>query len=202
MELLNIVVLRMNAMLIIERNLIEMPRKPTSEVIEHRITLGTYERQLVSDVAGSYQFNKIANPIIRLISDNTAMALIIASLGLFLDRYLDINWREITKGMDNKQLNDWLETQNLVGAGIGGLIGLFLGGPFGAVAGATAGTVVVEGIEYGLDEAGQLIIDNTTPSQSIALVLSLYRIGQIFSPNNNQSSNPNFVPTPNYDDVI
>tara|TARA_R110000823_G_scaffold309654_1_gene434067 strand:- start:170 stop:748 length:579 start_codon:yes stop_codon:yes gene_type:complete len=192
----------MNAMLIIERNLIEMPRKPTSEVIEHRITLGTYERQLVSDVAGSYQFNKIANPIIRLISDNTAMALIIASLGLFLDRYLDINWREITKGMDNKQLNDWLETQNLVGAGIGGLIGLFLGGPFGAVAGATAGTVVVEGVEYALDEAGQLIIDNTTPSQSIAFVLSLYRIGQIFTPNNNQSSNPNFVPTPNYDDVI
>ena len=72
----------------------------------------------------------------------------------------------------------------------------------GAVAGATAGTVVVEGVEYALDEAGQLIIDNTTPSQSIAFVLSLYRIGQIFTPNNNQSSNPNFVPTPNYDDVI
>ena len=70
MELLNIVVLPMNAMLIIERNLIEMPRKPTSEVIEHRITLGTYERQLVSDVAGSYQFNKIANPIIRWITNS------------------------------------------------------------------------------------------------------------------------------------
>jgi hypothetical protein len=178
-----------------------MPRKPTSEVIEHRITLGGYERQLVSDVAGSYQFNKIANPLIRLISDNTAMALIIASLGLFLDRYLDINWRTITKDMDNKQIADWLETQNLVGAGIGGLIGLFFGGIPGAAVGATTGSVVVEGIEYGLDEAGQLIIDNTTPSQSIALVLSLYRIGQIFSPNNNQSSD-NYVPTPNYDDVI
>lgn len=157
-----------------------MPRKPTSEVIEHRITLGTYERQLVSDVAGSYQFNKIANPIISLISDNTAMALIIASLGLFLDRYLDPDWREITKNMNNSQLNDWLETQNLVGAGIGGLIGLFFGGIPGAAVGATAGSVVVEGIEYGLDEAGQAIIDNTTPSQSIAVVLGIYRLGQIF----------------------
>lgn len=176
-----------------------MPRKPTSEVIEHRITLGGYERQLVSDVAGSYQFNKIANPLIRLISDNTAMALIIASLGLFLDRYLDINWRTITKDMDNKQLADWLETQNLVGAGIGGLIGLFFGGAFGAVAGATAGTVVVEGVEYALDEAGQIIIDNTSPSQSIFFVLSLYRIGQVFSPNNNQSSGV-YIPTPNYEE--
>jgi len=157
-----------------------MPRKPTSEVIEHRITLGTYERQLVSDVAGSYQFNKIANPIISLISDNTAMALIIASLGLFLDKYLDPDWREITSNMSNSQLADWLETQNLVGAGIGGLIGLFFGGIPGAAVGATTGSVVVEGIEYGLDETGQAIIDNTTPSQSIALVLGIYRLGQIF----------------------
>lgn len=166
-----------------------MPRKPTSEVIEHRITLGTYERQMVSDVAGSYQFNRIAQPIINLISDNTAMALIIASLGLFLDRYLDINWREITKDMDNKQLNDWLETQNLVGAGIGGLIGLIFGGPVGAAVGAAGGSVVVEGVEYGLDEAGQLIQENTTPSQTISLVLGIYRVGQIFSPANNNNNN-------------
>jgi len=157
-----------------------MPRKPTSEVIEHRITLGTYERQLVSDVAGSYQFNKIANPVISLISDNTAMALIFATLGLFLDRYLDPDWRDITSNMTNSQLADWLETQNLVGAGIGGLIGLLFGGPIGAAVGATTGSVVVEGIEYGLDEAGQAIIDNTTPSQSISLVLAIYRVGQIF----------------------
>ncbi len=159
-----------------------MPRKPTNDVIEHRITLGNYERQLVSDVAGSYQFNKIANPIISLISDATAMTLIIFTLGLFLDRYLDSDWREITKDMSPKQINDWLETQNLVGAGIGGLIGLFLGGPVGAAVGAAGGTVIVEGVEYGLDEAGQLIQENVSPSATIFTVLSIYRLGEILNP--------------------
>jgi len=158
-----------------------MPRKPTNEVIEHRITLGNYERQIVSDVAGSYQFNKIANPVISLISDNTAIALIIATLGLFLDRYLDPDWRDITKDMTSSQLADWLETQNLVGAGIGGLIGLFFGGLPGAAVGATTGSVVVEGVEYGLDATGDALIENTTPTQSISLVLAIYRIGQLFS---------------------
>jgi len=162
-------------------DLVSMPRKPTNEVIEHRITLGTYERQLVSDVAGAYQFNKISNPIVSLLSDNTAIALIIASVGIFLDRYLDPDWREITAGMDNSQIADWLETQNLVGAGIGGLIGLFFGGIPGAAAGAAGGSIIVEGVEYGLDEAGQLIMENQKPSTTTFIALQIYKLGEIFN---------------------
>jgi len=157
-----------------------MPRKPTNEVIEHRITLGTYERQLVSDVAGAYQFNKIGNPIVALLSDNTAMALIFASIGIFLDRYLDPDWRDISKNLTGKDLEDWLETQNIVGASIGGLVGLFFGGIPGAAVGAAGGSIVVEGVEYGLDEAGQLIMENQKPSTTISIALSIYRLGDLF----------------------
>jgi hypothetical protein len=160
-----------------------MPRKPTEKVIEHRITLGTYERQLLSDTAGAYQFNKVSNPIVNLISDNSAMALITLGIGLWLDSKLDPNWREIIEGMTSEQTRDWLETQNLVGAGIGGLIGLFFGGPFGAVAGATAGTVAVEGIEYGLDEAGQFIQENQDPSTTVAIALAIFRFGKALGVN-------------------
>ena len=154
-----------------------MPRKPTEKVIEHRITLGGYERTLLSDVAGAYQFNRISSPIVNVLSDNTAMALIFATFGLYLDRLLDPDWRAITKDLTGADLSDWLETQNLVGAGLGGLIGLFFGGPFGAVAGATAGSVVVEGAEYGLEEAADLIMENQKPSTTVAIVLTFYRLG-------------------------
>ena len=61
-----------------------MPRKPTTEVIEHRITLGTYERQLLSDTAGAYQFNKVSNPLVALISDNSAMGRLVV-FGALID---------------------------------------------------------------------------------------------------------------------
>ena len=155
-----------------------MPRKPTTEVIEHRITLGTYERQLLSDTAGAYQFNKVSNPLVALISDNSAMALITLAIGIYLDGKLDPSWCEIIDGMTPVQLKDWLETQNLVGAGIGGLIGLAFGGIPGALAGTVGGSIVVEGVEYGLDEARQLLMENQEPSTTTFIVLQIYKFGQ------------------------
>ena len=53
-----------------------MPRLPVDgkKVIEHRITLGSKERQLLDNVATSYSINKIATPLVSLISDVSALA--------------------------------------------------------------------------------------------------------------------------------
>lgn len=61
--------------------------------------------------------------------------MLLSSLGL------DPNWRDLTDGMDREQLKDWLETQNLVGAGFGAILGSVLLGPAGVVAGITGALV-------------------------------------------------------------
>jgi len=71
-----------------------------------------------------------------------------------------------------------------VGAGIGGLIGLFFGGIPGAAVGAVGGSVVVEGVEYGLDEAGEFIQENQKPATTVAIALSIYKFGQALGLNN------------------
>jgi len=52
-----------------------MPRLPVDgkKVIEHRITFGTKEREILESAAFGYQFNQISDPIIALISDVSAM---------------------------------------------------------------------------------------------------------------------------------
>jgi len=51
-----------------------LPRKPTTEVIEHRITFGQKERNLLDTVVTSYGFNRVSSPLIALLSDVSAMA--------------------------------------------------------------------------------------------------------------------------------
>ena len=48
-----------------------MPRLPVDgkKVIEHRITFGVKERQILEGALGAYQFNKVATPIVSAISD-------------------------------------------------------------------------------------------------------------------------------------
>jgi len=152
-----------------------MPRKPTDEVIEHRITLGAYERQIVSDLAGSYQFNRIATPVITFVNDNTSLLLIGTIIGVSLDKILsEPNWRDIVTELSGVPLDDWLETQNLVGGAIGGIIaGLFSGGlaiPFGVAAGVAA-------VEVGESLAGAgantvATIEGLTDSNNIAATTS------------------------------
>jgi len=52
-----------------------MPRLPVDgkKVIEHRITFGTKERELLDSYVFGNQFNQISDPIIKLISDVSAM---------------------------------------------------------------------------------------------------------------------------------
>jgi len=72
-----------------------MPRLPVDgkKVVEHRITLGTKEREMVDRVVGSYQFGRIANPTIALMSDGTALLALAGILAVFypkIDDYVNL----------------------------------------------------------------------------------------------------------------
>lgn len=134
-----------------------MPRKPTTEVIEHRITLGGYERNLLSDAVTGYNFKNVSTPVVAALSDVSFILFVGATLGLFLDRVLPNDWRSITEYLTGTDLSDWLEIQNLVGASIGGIAGLFVGNP---IAGAILGTVAVEGLEEAVSELQTAAINN------------------------------------------
>jgi len=134
-----------------------MPRKPTDEVIEHRITLGAYERQLFSDAVTSYNFKNVSTPIVSALSDVSFLLFVGAAVGLFLDRVLPDDWRSVTEYLTGQDLTDWFEVQNIVGAGIGGIAGLFVGNP---IAGAVLGSLAVEGLEEAYSEVQTVAIDN------------------------------------------
>jgi len=123
-----------------------MPKPKPDEVVRHEIVLGRAERELLSQVSGAYTFNRISTPIVAGLSDASfvivATGLSIALIDVLLGALgIDPRWRELTDGMDSEQLRDWLETQNLVGAGFGALIGSVLLGPAGLVAGVTGALV-------------------------------------------------------------
>jgi hypothetical protein len=58
-----------------------VPRLPVdgNKVVEHRITLGTKERQMLESALIGYNFNRISTPIVAGVSDVSFM-LVVASL--------------------------------------------------------------------------------------------------------------------------
>ena len=57
-----------------------MPRLPVDgkKGVEHRITLGTKEREMVQQFVSSNSFNKIATPTVDLLNDVTGMIAVVA----------------------------------------------------------------------------------------------------------------------------
>ena len=62
-----------------------MPRLPVDgkKVIEHRITLGTKERELLDSAVNAFQFNQIATPSVALMSDVSGMIVFASALAIF-----------------------------------------------------------------------------------------------------------------------
>jgi len=56
-----------------------MPKPKPDQTIRHEIVLSRPDRELLSDVVVAYQINKVATPIVSLLSDASAM-LIVAGL--------------------------------------------------------------------------------------------------------------------------
>ena len=59
------------------------PRLPVDgkKVVEHRISLGTFERQQLESFGAAYGFNRVSSPLIALLSDNSAMMWLLALVG-------------------------------------------------------------------------------------------------------------------------
>jgi len=152
-----------------------MPRLPVDgkKVVEHRITLGAKERELFQDAQWSYTFGKVGNTISDIIGNPVVLLGLAGYIAYKLDQLLDPDWRAIVAEMTPAEISDWLETQNLVGAGIGGFFGLLVGGPLGGIVGSVLGSAAVEVGEAGLDAAGNVIQETLSPQATIGIVTGL-----------------------------
>tara|TARA_R100000700_G_C3154087_1_gene131838 strand:+ start:856 stop:1227 length:372 start_codon:yes stop_codon:yes gene_type:complete len=65
-----------------------VPRLPVDgkKVIEHRITFGTKEREMIDSAITGYEFNRIATPIVAGLSDVSFMLTVTAILGYFFPK--------------------------------------------------------------------------------------------------------------------
>jgi len=61
-----------------------MPKAAPTQVIVHRIEFQESERELLRDLGMAYSFNKVSQPIVALLNDNTTMLLILTALAGWL----------------------------------------------------------------------------------------------------------------------
>ena len=132
-----------------------MPKPKPDNVVRHEIVLGRAEREIIRDAQVAYSINRITSPFTGM--STAGFALTGATLLFLIDYVLDHvgmdpNWRIIVEDMTPDQVNDWLETQNLVLGGIGAIIGLIFGGPVGAGIGGVVGGGVAEVGEAVIEE--------------------------------------------------
>ena len=67
-----------------------MPKPKPDQVIRHEIVLGRSERELISDGLLAYQVNRISTPLVALISDISAMSLILGGLATYYGFKFDV----------------------------------------------------------------------------------------------------------------
>ena len=87
-----------------------MPKPKPDQVIRHEIVLGRSERELISDGLLAYQVNRISTPLVALISDVSAMSLILGGLATYYGFKFEIGTRAYESGLD--LYNDWLIQYN------------------------------------------------------------------------------------------
>ena len=149
-----------------------MPRLPVDgkKVIEYRVTLGAKERELFQDAQWSYTFGKVGSTVSGILGNPVILLGMAGYIAYKLDELLDPDWRQIIADMTPDQVHDWLETQNLVGATVGGILGLFVGAPW---LGAILGVAAVEVGEAGVEAAGDLAAETIPPAVTIGFVSTL-----------------------------
>lgn len=92
-----------------------MPKPKPDQVIRHEIVLGRSERELISDGLLAYQVNRISTPLVALISDVSAMSLILGGLATYYGFKFDVIPSAYDSGLDlyndfTVQYNAWKET--------------------------------------------------------------------------------------------
>ena len=83
-----------------------MGRGKVKEIIEHRITLGTYERDRLDTLTSAWTFGRVLNPLVALISNPYAIASTVA----LLEALGVLNIRSWIK--ENTPLYQWYENLN------------------------------------------------------------------------------------------
>ena len=61
-----------------------MPKPKPDQVIRHEIVLGRSERDLLDSALMAYGFNRVATPTVALLSDVSAMSIVLTALGTYL----------------------------------------------------------------------------------------------------------------------
>jgi hypothetical protein len=127
------------------------------KVIEYRVTLGQKERDLLEAATTGYTINKVGDPIIKLLSDGTALAAIFVIMTSIFPRWsenLPDGWEDTIAGMTVTEVVSWVDNLEDYASGpsaitgfLGGLGGALVGGPVGAAFGATGGVAVGETAE-------------------------------------------------------
>ena len=82
-----------------------MPKPKPDQVVRHEIVFGRAERELISDGLLAYQINKISTPLVALLSDASAMGLILGGIATYYGFKFDVGTRVYESGLD--LYNDW-----------------------------------------------------------------------------------------------
>ena len=61
-----------------------MPKPKPDQVIRHEIVFGRSELELIEGALVAYQVNRIATPTVALLSDVSAMSIVLTALGTYL----------------------------------------------------------------------------------------------------------------------
>lgn len=70
-----------------------MPRLPVDgkKVVEHRITFGTKERELIEQFANANSFNQVATPTVDLMKDVSGMVVFVAAFSALTGIVIDLS---------------------------------------------------------------------------------------------------------------
>jgi len=131
-----------------------MKTKP-DQVVVHRIELQQKEREIAEGLAFSLMAKNYTAPLVGILGSPLALATIVGLWIAYLSRYLGGGWIEQNWDSTVEEVMDWLEPQNLIGGGLGAIIGYLLGGPWGGRIGVVAGSGLVEVSEY-ISETAEL----------------------------------------------
>ena len=82
-----------------------LPKPKPDQVVRHEIVFGRAERELISDGLLAYQVNRISTPLVALLSDASAMGLILGGIATYYGFKFDVGTRVYESGLD--LYNDW-----------------------------------------------------------------------------------------------
>ena len=109
-----------------------MPKPKPDQVIRHEIVLGRSERDLLDSALMAYSFNRVATPTVALLSDISAMSIVLTALGTYLGFKYNVGSLAIDTTQDlindfqaqydaYKQTPEYQASVGVAAAGIGGI---------------------------------------------------------------------------------